>query len=132
LHDATGRIVGFHGTTRDIQEAVAIREALRAARDAAEQATAAKSAFLANVSHELRTPLNGVTGMAELLLEMELSPEPRRAAQLIVESSRSLVQVINEVLDYSRIEAGQPDLEGESPPERFAPRRAARRRRRDR
>jgi PAS domain S-box-containing protein len=118
LHDATGRIVGFHGTTRDIQEAVAIREALRAARDAAEQATAAKSAFLANVSHELRTPLNGVTGMAELLLGMELSPEPRRAAQLIVESSRSLVQVINEVLDYSRIEAGQPDFEEESPLQR--------------
>jgi PAS domain S-box-containing protein len=106
-----GRVVGIHGIARDVTELVASREALRAARDAAEKATAAKSAFLANMSHEIRTPMNGVLGMVELLLETELTSEQRRSAELISASGEALMGIINDILDFSKIEAGQLDIE---------------------
>ncbi len=111
IRDAAGAIVGVQGIARDVSERAAAREALRAARDAAEQAAAARSAFLANMSHEIRTPINGVLGMAELLLDSELSDGDRRSVEMIVSSGEALLGVINDILDFSKIEAQQMDIE---------------------
>jgi PAS domain S-box-containing protein len=111
IRDGSGQIVGFHGILRDVGDRAAARDALRAARDAAEQTAAAKSAFLANMSHEIRTPMNGVLGFVELLLDTNLDEEQRRAVELIATSGRGLLEVINEILDYSKIEANQLEIE---------------------
>jgi signal transduction histidine kinase len=95
----------------DITDQVRAREALRAARDAAEEATAAKSAFLANMSHEIRTPLNGILGMVELLRDGDLSPDQLRSLDLIAVSGESLLAIISDILDFSKIEAGQLEIE---------------------
>jgi signal transduction histidine kinase len=76
------------------------------ARQAAEKANSAKSEFLANMSHEIRTPLNGIVGMAEILARTPLDTEQREMAGVIQSSSESLISVVNDILDFSRIEAG--------------------------
>jgi PAS domain S-box-containing protein len=109
--DATGAVVGAHGTARDVTERAAVTEALQAAREQAEQATQAKAGFLATMSHEIRTPMNGVLGMVDLLVETELNPEQQRWVELIRVSAESLLRILNDILDFSKIETGNLQLD---------------------
>lgn len=94
----------------DISSTVAYEQQLKAARKVAEAANHAKSAFLANMSHEIRTPMNGVVGMADVLNDTELSDEQRLYVDTIRNSGEALLVIINDVLDYSKIEAKKLEL----------------------
>ena len=96
---------------RDITQRKQRDDELRAAKEAAEEATKAKSSFLAMMSHEIRTPMNGVMSMAEMLEQTRLSSDQRSMSQVIRGSARALLTIINDILDFSKIEAGKLDIE---------------------
>ena len=129
MYDDSGHLVGVLGIARDItalrqaeaelqrrqsdlEAQVAARTAeLAAARDVAERANRAKSEFLANMSHEIRTPLNAISGMAHLLRQSGLTPEQTKRLDKLEGASAHLLNLINAILEFSKIEAGKLTLE---------------------
>src|SRR5881392_2314666 len=105
---ADGALVALY---EDISDRKAAEAAMREARDLAERVARARSAFLANMSHEIRTPMNAVLGFVELVLDTKLAPEQLRALELVRTSSEALLTILNDILDYSKIEAEHLELE---------------------
>ena len=107
FNSETGEREGIIVSARDVTQRVELERKLKRATRHAENAARAKAQFLANMSHEIRTPMNGVLGFADLLARMDLEPEARRYADLIVRSGRSMMMLLNDILDISKIESGQ-------------------------
>ena len=109
LYEANNELRDLAG---NLEEQVASRtRELIEARDAALSANRAKSAFLANMSHDIRTPMSGIIGMSELLLDTMLTAEQRHQTQVILDSSRSLLTLLNDILDLSKLESGKLELD---------------------
>ncbi|WP_198321129.1 PAS domain-containing sensor histidine kinase [Azohydromonas aeria] len=107
LRDAQQQPVGLLGVVTDLSERKALEDELRRRTSQAEAASAAKNAFLANMSHELRTPLNAIIGLGHVLQQMALPPQAQAYVGHIGDAGAHLLQLTNDVLDLSRIEAGQ-------------------------
>ncbi|WP_419148884.1 CHASE domain-containing protein [Pseudoalteromonas 'SMAR'] len=111
LTDEQGEIDGFLGIAFDLTEQIAREQELSQAKEAAEQAAQAKAEFLANMSHEIRTPMNGLYGTLQLLKSESLSDSSSNLVDKAIYSIKSLNIIINDILDYSKIEAGKIKLE---------------------
>ncbi|MGE5351364.1 MAG: PAS domain S-box protein [Acidobacteriota bacterium] len=110
-YEIEGVYSGYLGASQDITNRVLVEQKLAAAKKEAEEASKAKSDFLANMSHEVRTPMNAIIGLSEILSDTELKKDQKELLDLISDSAYSLLQLLNNVLDYSKIEAGKLSFE---------------------
>ncbi|WP_343046074.1 PAS domain S-box protein [Parasphingorhabdus flavimaris] len=111
---ATGKPKEIIAALRDVNATKNLEEELRQAKNEAEKAAAAKSAFLANMSHEIRTPMNGVIGFTEIALAGDLDDQQRQNIEMIAESGRAMMRLLNDILDMAKIEAGQMTIANEA------------------
>ena len=111
VRDPSGKPIRFAGTRIDITDLKRIEEELRQAKEVAEAASRAKSDFLAKVSHEIRTPMNAILGMTDLALDTRLTNEQRNYLTIVNSSANALLSVINDLLDFAKIEAGKLELD---------------------
>ncbi len=109
--DDTGKILGYRGIDRDITERKKAERELVKAKKRADIANQAKSQFLAAMSHDIRTPMNAILGMGEVLIDSEMNPEQRSALKVLTHAGESLLALINDILDLSKVEAGQLQME---------------------
>ncbi|MET0320394.1 MAG: MHYT domain-containing protein, partial [Duganella sp.] len=109
--DSNANTIWIDGVIFDISERREMEEELRKAKDAAEQAAAARASFLANMSHEIRTPMNAILGFTDVLLDTELDPSQRRHLDTVRKEGRSLLRLLNEVLDTAKLDKGAVELE---------------------
>jgi len=110
VRDGSGKTTGYLGIATDLSQIKQLEKKLRASEIAAREANIAKSSFLAAMSHEIRTPMIGVTGMLEVLTHSNLDTEQRRTVHVIQQSAASLLQIIGDILDFSKVEAGRMEL----------------------
>ncbi|MBW7875518.1 MAG: response regulator [Candidatus Cloacimonetes bacterium] len=113
-HGSQNDYLGHIGACSDITDLKRLENELRNAIDNAQKADAAKTIFLATMSHEIRTPLNAIIGMSSVLLDMNLNPEQTEIASIVHNNGESLLSLVSGILDYSKMEAGQVDLEHRS------------------
>ena len=109
--DAQGKPFKVVKFATDLSERRTMEQELRAAKDRAEQAAAARSTFLANMSHEIRTPMNAIIGFTEVLLKTPLNPQQNRHMDMVHRSARSMLRLLNDILDTAKLEKGAVELE---------------------
>ena len=110
IHGPDGGLSGYIATLVDLEERKRLEDELRVAKEAAEQASQAKSEFLATMSHEIRTPMNGVLGTLQVLSGTPLEARQRELLEVMRQSGELLLTVINDILDFSKIEAGRMEM----------------------
>lgn len=110
-YNEEGRVSGFRGTATDISAQKHLESSLRESALKAQAATIAKSQFIANMSHEIRTPMNGIVGMAQLLEDTDLDADQEEFLGVIAESAESLMTLLGEILDYTKLDAHMVSLE---------------------
>jgi PAS domain S-box-containing protein len=109
--DSDGKMTGFLMTARDVTRRKEFEASLQEAKHRAEQATLAKSQFLSNMSHEIRTPMNGIIGLTTILLDSQPTPEQFENLKLLQFSAENLLTIINDILDFNKIEANKITIE---------------------
>jgi PAS domain S-box-containing protein len=109
--ETDGKLTGFQTSSRDITLRKEYEEALKEAKDKAEEATMYKTDFVSSMSHEIRTPLNAIIGLADILLKRSPREDQVKIFQMLKNSGDNLLSIVNDILDFSKIEAGKMELE---------------------